>query len=67
MYRCPECGSTDLRIETLVICRFEQRKVTGIELSIPVGADPQWDHESLMLCANDDCGYTGEADRFYQA
>lgn len=66
MYTCPKCGSADLRVEVSAVCVLVQWS-GGAEAEIPHGGvDLEWDHESLMLCANDECGYMGEAARFYQ-
>ena len=66
MYKCPKCGSKDLRVEVTAVVVLLQYGGEA-EADLPVGgASFDWDHESLMLCARDECGYMGEAARFYQ-
>ena len=66
MYKCPKCGSTNLRVDVSIICTLTQDD-DNFEVEPTKGAEWCWDNESLMWCANDevDCSYVGPSQEFY--
>jgi hypothetical protein len=51
MYKCPKCGSTDLRVIVCVKALFVQHNNIEEDISVTVRGAPLWDHESVMQCA----------------
>ena len=63
MYRCPECGSTNLEVIVEVWATLIQTDDNlETDTSTPKTADHEWDDESVMRCV--DCGWDDIAERF---
>lgn len=56
-YKCPQCGSTDVRISAEVTVRptGDGCEVTG---------DITWDGGAFTSCQSEECGHTGIAEEF---
>ena len=60
-WRCPKCGSIDLRVQALVTMKLTQEPDESSFSTEPVG-DHEWDSNSWMLC--NDCEHRGMAHTF---
>ncbi|NVZ07999.1 hypothetical protein HW932_01835 [Allochromatium humboldtianum] len=60
-YRCPQCGSTNLRVDCEVTCTLHQTE-DGLETEPVKGEEWHWNDTSWMRCA--DCEYDDEAWEF---
>ena len=60
-WRCPNCRSTDLRVEARVVVKLYQEPDGSNFETEPVG-DHEWDGASWMFC--NDCEYCGQSHTF---
>lgn len=66
-YRCPKCGSDELRCEVTIVATVEQDKEDGepypIIEDLDLGAG--FDDDATMMCVGgDECEHTGQAWEF---
>ena len=63
MYRCPECGSTNLEVVVEVWATLSQTEDNlETDTSTPKGGDHEWSDNSAMRCIV--CGCDDIAERF---